>query len=182
MPPNSTPLEFALADAAADAVDIQVPLRDLWNPDTCPESHIAYLAWAFSVDQWDKSWPIELKREVVRQSLKIHRIKGSRASVEQALAALGFPGAVILEGVGGNRYNAEFTYDGTITYGVPSHWAEYRVFIKQPISNRQAAIIRDALATVAPARSHLVELDFTEAVALYDATITYDGAFNYGVA
>ncbi|MCS0905680.1 phage tail protein I, partial [Escherichia coli] len=49
LPPGSTPLERRLAQTCSGISDLQVPLRDLWNPATCPVSFLPYLAWAFSV-------------------------------------------------------------------------------------------------------------------------------------
>ncbi|MDK6876837.1 phage tail protein I, partial [Escherichia coli] len=51
LPPGSTPLECRLAQTCSGISDLQVPLRDLWNPATCPVSFLPYLAWAFSVDR-----------------------------------------------------------------------------------------------------------------------------------
>lgn len=47
LPPGSTPLERRLAQTCSGISDLQVPLRDLWNPATCPVSFLPYLAWAF---------------------------------------------------------------------------------------------------------------------------------------
>ncbi len=37
-PPGSTPLERRLAQTRSGISEPQVPLRDLWNPATCPVS------------------------------------------------------------------------------------------------------------------------------------------------
>ncbi|PJY93783.1 phage tail protein I [Pseudomonas donghuensis] len=47
LPLNSTPLERAI-EAATDEV-AEVPLRVLYNPDTCPAHLLHQLAWAWSV-------------------------------------------------------------------------------------------------------------------------------------
>lgn len=44
LPPGSTPLERRLAQTCSGISDLQVPLRDLWNPATCPVSFLPYLA------------------------------------------------------------------------------------------------------------------------------------------
>jgi len=122
------------------------------------------------------------RRRVIAESLAIHRIKGSRASVERAIAAMDLGVVEIVEGNAANRYDGATLYDGTQTYGAASHWAEYRVFAAQRISNAQADLIRASLAATAPVRSHLAALDFTAAPLLYDGAAPYDGSFNYGVA
>jgi len=131
---------------------------------------------------WDAAWPEVTKRRAIADSLAIHRIKGSRASVERAVAAMDLGAVEIVEGNSANRYDGATLYDGSQTYGAASHWAEYRVFVAQPVSNAQAGQIRASLAATAPARSHLSEMNFTQAPLLYDGAGTYDGNFNYGVA
>ena len=182
LPPNATRTERALAETTGHLADLAVPLRALWSPDDCPEALLPWLAWTLSVDQWDRLWPEGVKRQAIKGSLRLHRIKGSRASIDLALADLGLGDAVVIEGVGGELYDGSHTYDGTISYGIPGEWAEYRVRLARPISAEQADLARRALARVAPARCHLVELAFVPAVALYDGTQTYDGSINYGDA
>ncbi|MCD9124037.1 phage tail protein I, partial [Cupriavidus sp. UGS-1] len=47
LPPNATPLERNLATVGAEAIaGVPVPLRDLWNPATCPPALLPFLAWA----------------------------------------------------------------------------------------------------------------------------------------
>lgn len=67
---------------------IENPLHDLWNVDTCPVHLLPWLAWAFSVEVWEHSWPEEIKRNVIRNAIAVHRVKGTRRSVELALEAL----------------------------------------------------------------------------------------------
>lgn len=38
LPPGSASLERRLAQTCSGISDLQVPLRDLWNPATCPVS------------------------------------------------------------------------------------------------------------------------------------------------
>ena len=40
LPPGSTSLERRLAQTCSGISDLQVPLRDLWNPTTCPISFL----------------------------------------------------------------------------------------------------------------------------------------------
>lgn len=42
--PGSTPLERRLAQTCRGISELQVPLRDLWDPATCPVSFLPYLA------------------------------------------------------------------------------------------------------------------------------------------
>lgn len=52
LPPNNTPQERALEATTARISDIPVPLRQLYNPDTCPINLLAWLGWQLSTDSW----------------------------------------------------------------------------------------------------------------------------------
>ena len=52
-------LEQRAAEALAEIRRVPIPLRDLLSPERCPEPLLPYLAWAFSVDRWHASWPVE---------------------------------------------------------------------------------------------------------------------------
>lgn len=89
LPPSATTAERALAQSAAGYGDLPVILRKLWHPDTCPVSLLPYLAYSFSVDDWDEQWSEAIKRQVVTDALYQHRIKGSLKAVENAIAGFG---------------------------------------------------------------------------------------------
>jgi len=90
LPPGSSALERRLAEACSDISGLDVPLRDLWNPATCPVKFLPYLAWAFSVDRWDESWAEDVKRQVVRDAFFIHQHKGTISAVRRAVQPFGF--------------------------------------------------------------------------------------------
>lgn len=89
LPPNATALEHAIEGATARLGDVPTPLRDLWNPDTCPADLLAYLAWALSIDTWSSDWPDAVKRARVRTTLDIQRRKGTAQSVRDVVRAFG---------------------------------------------------------------------------------------------
>ena len=70
--------------------DLPVDIHTLWNPAKCPAHLLGWLAWALSVDVWDQGWSEQTKRAVLAESVKVHRIKGTKKAVETALAAIGF--------------------------------------------------------------------------------------------
>lgn len=84
---------MAAATARIDA--LPVPLRTVWNPETCPESLLPWLAWALSVDEWNKAWSAAQKRETIKRSFIIHRHKGTVGAVREALAALGMQASLV---------------------------------------------------------------------------------------
>ncbi|MGZ7142707.1 phage tail protein I, partial [Streptococcus pyogenes] len=46
LPGNATELERNATQALAQIERVPIPLRDLWNPDTCHAELLPYLAWA----------------------------------------------------------------------------------------------------------------------------------------
>jgi len=89
LPPNATPFERALERALARIEDVPVPVDTLWDPHRCPAELLPWLAWAWSVDEWDPDWPEHVKRRVIAAAPEVHRLKGTRAAVERALRAIG---------------------------------------------------------------------------------------------
>ncbi|MBL2132735.1 phage tail protein I, partial [Klebsiella pneumoniae] len=69
---------------------ITVAIRTLWTPTACPVDLLPYLAWALSVDRWDKNWPAEKKIASIQQSYWLHRRKGTRAAVRRVIEDMGF--------------------------------------------------------------------------------------------
>ena len=90
LPPGSSALERRLALTCSGISDLQVSLRDLWNPATCPVRFLPYLAWAFSVDRWDESWAESTKRRVVQDAFYIHQHKGTISAVRRVVEPFGF--------------------------------------------------------------------------------------------
>ena len=89
LPPNATAKERALAEAVARLSDVPVRVRDVWSVDTIPLALLPWLAWAYSVDEWDSSWLESQKRATVKSALQVQKIKGTIGAVKTALAALG---------------------------------------------------------------------------------------------
>ncbi|WP_338492022.1 phage tail protein I [Erwinia aphidicola] len=90
LPVGSSQLEVAAAEACARLQQLPVPLRTLWNPQTCPLPLLPYLAWAWSVDRWDQEWPEETRRAVVAASQFIHRRKGTISAIRRVVEPLGY--------------------------------------------------------------------------------------------
>ncbi|AEB58214.1 phage tail protein I [Ectopseudomonas mendocina] len=90
LPGNATELERNAAQALAQIERVPVPLRDLWNPDTCPLELLPYLAWAFSVDRWSPAWPESAKRAAIRAAYFIHARKGTIGALRRVVEPLGY--------------------------------------------------------------------------------------------
>ncbi len=88
LPINSTTLERAIEAAGSDRPD--VPLRVLYNPDTCPAHLLPQLAWSWSVDRWDEKWSEAVKRSVIRSSFYVHSRKGTIGALRRVVEPLGY--------------------------------------------------------------------------------------------
>lgn len=95
LPPNASKNERDIE--AVISPPLSFPNRDLWNPEKCPEHLLPHLAWALSVDNWDSTWPIERKRQVIKDSIHIHRKKGTRDAVERIVSAIRGDGTKVTE-------------------------------------------------------------------------------------
>lgn len=181
LPHNATELELALEQASVGIDGMHEPVGYLWDPGTCPAPLLSWLAWAFSVDDWEPGWGEDTRRNVIRASVDVHRHKGSLGSVKAALKAAGFGDSSIVEGMQAEPYDGAFVHDGSENHGDVLSWAEYQVILERPITFDQAEFLRGICAKVAPARCHLARLDYTEATNRYNAAIVHDGAYSHGV-
>lgn len=88
LPLNSTELERAIESAGAETIEI--PLRTLYNPATCPANLLHQLAWAWSVDRWDETWPEAIKRSMIRSAFHVHAHKGTIGALRRVVEPLGY--------------------------------------------------------------------------------------------
>jgi len=88
LPLNSTPLERGIEATFAETT--LIPLRTLYNPDTCPEHLLPHLAWAWSVDRWDPAWSEPVKRAAIKASFFIHKHKGTIGALRRVVEPLGY--------------------------------------------------------------------------------------------
>ncbi|WP_278386045.1 phage tail protein I [Stutzerimonas kunmingensis] len=86
LPPNATQLERALAETTAHLGSLPVPVRSVWNPQTCPVATLPWLAWALSVDDWNGLSEAQ-RRALIAASYRIHRRKGTVSAVREILNA-----------------------------------------------------------------------------------------------
>lgn len=88
LPHNSTRLERAIEAASDDVTPI--PIREIYNPDTCPVALLPFLAWECSVDRWDEKWSEVAKRAAIRSSYYIHAHKGTIGALRRVVEPLGY--------------------------------------------------------------------------------------------
>ena len=102
LPPNL--LRDKQIKAAAQALDAELQKiteatkEALLLPrlDELPEAVIDLLAWQWHVDFYEPSMSLETKRQLVRESIAWHRLKGTKAAVEKMVQAV-FRGGVVTE-------------------------------------------------------------------------------------
>lgn len=150
LPANSTSAERALSETVARIGDVPVPLRELWNHDTCPIELLPWLAWAFSVDEWDTAWSEDQQRAAVKASYSVHRYKGTIGSVKDALNALGL-------GVQVQEWYNQIPAGAPYTYKLLLEVNQYGVSLEQ--LNK----IQDVVENAKNLRSHMTSLDLTVA-------------------
>lgn len=183
LPPQNTGIaEQEIEQVSAGRLIFYDYIRPLWSPEDCPADLLPWLAWALSVDEWDAAWTDADRRAVVAGSALVHRRKGTIGSIRRALRNAGYGDAEVIEGQQSQVYDGSILHSGQDYYAAPDHWAQYRVNMFRPITNRQAAVIRRILGATAPLRCELVALNFTAAPFEHNAAITYNGAANYGVS
>lgn len=178
LPPNASPLQKQF-ESLTTRWAFELAFIDAWNPSTCPLAVLPWLAWALSVDTWEATWPEATQRAVVAGSIATHRLKGTVASVKNALADAGYPTAVIDEGTGDALRDGSITRNGLYSHGGGTEWANYIVTLGQPISIAQAQEVTAVLNAVAPARCKLKALIYT-AVNTHNGLILRDGSQTRG--
>lgn len=89
LPPGSSELERNLEQATSRMADVPVPIRSLWNPDTCPENLLPWLAWSLGLSSWKSYWPVSIKRAMLKEAITIKRKKGTVKSVRDVVSAFG---------------------------------------------------------------------------------------------
>jgi len=88
LPLNSTQFERAIEAALTEKTEI--PLRTLYNPDTCPARLLPWLAWTWSVDRWDNKWSEAVKRSAIRSAFYVHAHKGTIGALRRVVEPLGY--------------------------------------------------------------------------------------------
>ncbi|MEG8850981.1 phage tail protein I [Klebsiella pneumoniae] len=90
LPPSASAWMRSAEAATAKLSGITVAIRTLWTPTACPVDLLPYLAWALSVDRWDKNWSADRKIAAIQRSYWLHRRKGTRAAVRRVIEDMGF--------------------------------------------------------------------------------------------
>lgn len=84
-----------MAEAVARVSAVPVPVRAMWTPADCPAPLLPWMAWAFSVDNWNSTWSDAQKRGTIAASVGVHQHKGTVGAINSAIASLGFSSRLI---------------------------------------------------------------------------------------
>lgn len=99
---NMYALAAATAKALTDRAEEIDDLRIYSRIDELPEGLLDILAYDFKVDWWNGDYSLEEKRQVLKDSWRVHRMLGTKAAVETAISAI-YPDTKVSEW---------FEYDG----------------------------------------------------------------------
>lgn len=165
LPPNATPMMRAAESAISR--DLLVALDSLWNPQTCQESALPWLAWALHVtdsEGWANADTVQSQRDLLAKSFELHRQKGTVHSIKRALYSIGLGDqSRLIEGGIPRTYDGTHFADGSLMYNSAS-WAEYAIEADLgENSGLSAAVvdhIRATCAEYAPVSRHLGSVTF----------------------
>lgn len=96
LPRSATPLMRGLLTAELVRLAEISPalIATIYDPHRCPASLLPFLAYAVSVDTWDRTWPEDIQRAVIAASPEVHRLKGTVQSIRRALEPFGWRFAI----------------------------------------------------------------------------------------
>ena len=147
LPHSATSQERAIEQTIVRSSDFYPNYVRNWVPADVPENILPWLAWAYSVDEWAASWPLDVRRDYTEQSYFIHRYKGTVAAVRRALSSV----------IGGDEMTLEewWQYDGPVhTFTVTAEAFDLWLRDGPPISPEFYRQIRAVVYASKPVRSH----------------------------
>lgn len=118
------------------------------------------------------------KREMIKQSPELHRLKGTPAGAIKALKILGYPNSHITEYVAW-RHNGAFKRDGRIQYGQPLKWYEFEAHLQSGRTPTAGALttLRRYIESFKAAHARLRRIYY--GVRKHNGTHKRDGKINY---
>ncbi|WP_350312936.1 phage tail protein I [Dickeya fangzhongdai] len=90
LPPSASDFMRHVASSTQLLSEIAVNLDTLWDAERCPTQLLPYIAWALSVDRWDKRWSEQTKRQVIKAAWLVHRQKGTIAALRRVVEPFGY--------------------------------------------------------------------------------------------
>ncbi|MDD2870137.1 phage tail protein [Neomegalonema sp.] len=147
--------------------DLDLATLLIYRLDDLPEEALPLLAWQFDLlgsAGWDLAATPEERRAFIRRSLDLHRRRGTPWAIREAIKAVGYAGADILEGPPGVLHDGGQAHDASGDHGGGFRWATFSVLVELgETKGLSTARIRQMIALIETwknARSHLVSLGF----------------------
>lgn len=97
LPPNASKLLRDLESVFGNSFDLPTLNRYVVNPDLAPAHILPWLAWALSVDDWSDNWSEQIRRNVIKASVEVHRKKGTIGALKKALQAFNYTNVKVEE-------------------------------------------------------------------------------------
>lgn len=157
--------------------DVEPKLCMPYMVDVCDAALLPILAKQFDV-LGRKGYDLAIteldKRELIKNAIYLHSIKGTPYAIRVALASLGYNVIEIIESEGENLYNGEYIHDGTIYYSSDGNWAYFSVIIDMQlngISGEKSAAIKEMIDIYKAKRCVLRRVEYRQSIT---ETVTID--------
>ena len=95
LPINASKLLKNLEKSCLRISSLGAKNKDVLNPDKLEVDILPWLAWMVSVDNWSDNWPENIKREMIKNSISLHQIKGTKKAIKKALEIIGISGEIV---------------------------------------------------------------------------------------
>ena len=148
LPVNATNFEINLAEARSKEVEAEHRLNVMANSELIPEQFLNFLAIQNSVDYWRDQWVPSLKRSVIQNAFKAHKMKGTPAAIKSALAPFGYNVTLV-------------EWWETVPEGKPGTFYLEVEVIGQGLSEEVNKEVNRLVSENKPASRHLSNLQFT---------------------
>ena len=113
LPINTSELLKNLEKTGCKITELEAKNKYVFNGNLAPENVLPFLAWSLSVDDWSDNWEIDIKRNIIKTSVTLHRQKGTIGALKKALSAFNFVDIKIEEWFeyGGDPYHFRVHFD-----------------------------------------------------------------------
>ena len=186
LPVSSSQLEVDLVEAFQEVLNeyvlesfglparSEIPVRHLWNPETCPVAFLPYLACAMSVDADISAFTVSQQRALIADSFEIHRRKGTVGSIKRIIDTLGW--TLVTDGFVEGRRD---TTDPSLIIRESGGWAQFTLEISNTIPIGQAREAVRLIQQVAPISRKVFSFDFSSVPKFYDGGVDAEGIFTF---
>ena len=147
--------------------DLDLTKLLIYRVDELQEDALYLLAWQFhilGVEGWDLAETAAERRALIKRAIDLHRHTGTPWAIREAIKALGYADAEIVEGLPVALYNGAQSHSAAETYGGGIRWAMFRVLLDlgedKGVSATRIAQLVALINVWKNARSHLVDIGF----------------------